>query len=72
MAIHSSILAWRIPLDRGAWQAIVHDILQARMLEWVTLPSSRGSSQPKDQTCVSVTSALAGWFFTTSTAWEAQ
>ena len=21
MAIHSSILAWRIPLDRGAWQA---------------------------------------------------
>ena len=25
MAIHSSILAWRIP-DRGAWQAIVHGI----------------------------------------------
>ena len=24
MATHSSILAWRIPLDRGAWQAIVH------------------------------------------------
>ena len=24
MAIHSSILAWRIPLDRGAWQATVH------------------------------------------------
>ena len=50
MAIHSSILAWRISLDRGAWQTIVHDILQARMLEWVTLPSSRGPSQPKDQT----------------------
>ena len=24
MAIHSSILAWRIPMDRGAWQATVH------------------------------------------------
>ena len=26
MAIHSSILAWRIPMDRGAWQATVHRI----------------------------------------------
>ena len=26
MATHSSILAWRIPMDRGAWQAIVHEI----------------------------------------------
>ena len=26
MAIHSSILAWRIPTDRGAWWAIVHGI----------------------------------------------
>jgi len=24
MATHSNIHAWRIPLDRGAWQAIVH------------------------------------------------
>ena len=26
MAIHSSILAWRIPMDRGAWKATVHGI----------------------------------------------
>ena len=26
MAIHSSILAWRIPIDRGAWQATVHGV----------------------------------------------
>ena len=26
MAIHSSILAWRISMDRGAWQAIVHGV----------------------------------------------
>ena len=26
MATHSSILAWRIPMDRGAWQAMVHGV----------------------------------------------
>ena len=25
MAIYSSALAWRIPMDRGAWQAAVHE-----------------------------------------------
>ena len=28
----------------------VHGILQARLLEWVAMPSSRGSSQPRDRT----------------------
>ena len=36
-------------------------ILQARILEWVAMPSSRGSSHPRDQTQVSCT---AGKFFT--------
>ena len=126
MAIHPSILAWRIPMDRGAWQATahgvarcwtrlkwlissrvyqivrlsgfgwghliqkflvitsnfssyktgvcsvvqlcltlcdlidyslpgssVHGISQARILEWVAICSSRGSSRPRDQTCAS-------------------
>ena len=26
MAIHSRILAWRIPMDRGAWRARVHRV----------------------------------------------
>ena len=30
----------------------IHEILQTRMLEWVGMPSSRGSSQPRDQTCI--------------------
>ena len=34
--------------DRGDWWATVHRILQARILEWVAMPSSRGSSQPMD------------------------
>ena len=30
MAIHSSILAWRIPKDRGAWQAAVHGVAKSQ------------------------------------------
>ena len=30
MATHSSILAWRIPIDRGAWQAAVHRVEQSQ------------------------------------------
>ena len=40
-------------------------ILQARILEWVAMPSSRGSSQPRDQTRVSYVSCIADRFFTT-------
>ena len=29
MATHSSILAWRIPMDRGAWQATVHEVTKS-------------------------------------------
>ena len=31
MAAYSSILAWRIPVDREAWQATVHEITKSRM-----------------------------------------
>ena len=30
MAAHPSILAWRIPIDRGAWRATVHRVAQSR------------------------------------------
>ena len=36
----------------------IHGILQARMLEWVTMPSSRGSSQLRDWTCISYISCI--------------
>ena len=42
----------------------VHSFFQARILGWVTIPFSRGSSQPRDQTCFSCTSCIAGRFFT--------
>ena len=34
-------------------------LLQARILEWVAIPSSRGSSQPRDWTCISL--SLLHW-----------
>ena len=48
-----------------------HEIPQARTLEWVAMPSSKGSSRFRDQTCVSGLPALAGGFFITSATWEA-
>ena len=35
MAIHSSILAWRISMDRGAWQATVHGV--AKSQTWLSM-----------------------------------
>ena len=49
----------------------VHGILQARILEWVAMPSYRGSFWLRDHTLSLMTSALVGVFFTTSTTWEA-
>ena len=55
----------------GLWAATlpVHGILQARILEWDATPSSRGSSQPRDRTCMSYVSYIAGWI--TGATWEA-
>ena len=48
------------PTDCSPPGSFVHGILQARILEWVSMPSSRGSSQPRDRTCVSWGSCTAG------------
>ena len=36
MATHSSILTWRIPMDRGAWWATLHESQRVRMTEKLT------------------------------------
>ena len=46
----------------------VHGIFQARILEWVSIPFSRGSSWPTDQTQIL---CLAGTLFTIWATWEA-
>ena len=53
-----------ILLDRSPPGSSVHGIFQARILEWVAISSSRGSSPPRDQTQVSCVSCIAGRFFT--------
>ena len=50
------------PMDSSSRGSSVHGILQTRILEWVAIPFSRGSSQPRDQVCVS---CIAGDVFTT-------
>ena len=50
------------PKDYSLAGFSVHGISQARRLEWVAIPFSRGFSQPRDQTRVS---CITGRFFTT-------
>ena len=59
------------PVDYCPPGSSVHGILQARILEWVAMPSSRGSSQPRDEPKSLKAPALGGGFFTTSATWEA-
>ena len=40
-----------------------HGIFQARILQWVAISFSRGSSQPKDQTRISYVSCIGRWIF---------
>ena len=41
------------PMDCSPLGSSVHGILQASVLEWVAMPFSRGSSPPRNQTCIS-------------------
>ena len=52
------------PMDCSPPGSSVHRILQARIVEWIAIPFSRGSCLPKDRTRVSCISSIAGRFFT--------
>ena len=54
MATHSSIFAWRIPVDRGAWQATVHGVTRVRH-DLATKPP------PPSLSYLHKTSALCTW-----------
>ena len=59
MKVAQSCLTLHNPMDLPG--SSVHGILQAKILEWVAILFSRGSSQPRDRTQVS---HIAGGFFT--------
>ena len=49
------------PKDCSLPGSSVHGIPQARILKWAAMPSSRGFSQPRGQTCVSYASCIGRW-----------
>ena len=49
------------PVDCSPPGSSVHGILQARTLEWVVVPSSRGPSRSRDRTQVSYVSCVGRW-----------
>ena len=63
-AIVQSCLTLCDSMDYSPPGSSVHGILWARILEWLAMPSSRGSSWPRDQTHVSCGSCISGGFFT--------
>ena len=54
------------PVDHSPPGSSFHGILQARILKWVAMPSSRGSSWPRDPVTSLLSPALASRFFTIS------
>ena len=60
------------PMDCGPPVSFVHGIFQARILEWVTIPFSRGSSQPRDQTQISCTASRSSAIWATGGALNEQ
>ena len=56
--LQSCLTLWD-PMDCSPPASYAHGILQARKLEWVTMPSCSGSSQTRDRTCVSYVSCTS-------------
>ena len=66
--ITQSCLTFCHPRDCNPLDSSDHGILQARILEWVANSFSRGSSWPRDRTCVSCTGR---WILYPWATWEA-
>ena len=58
------------PMDCSPPGSSVHWILQARILEWVPIYNFRGSSWPRDQTCISCVSWYGIWIPYHCATWE--
>ena len=76
--LHAHTQSWRTlcdPLDCSPPGFSVHGTLQARILEWVAISSSRGFSQRRDRTGISCVSRVTGGLFATepvgSSPWRA-
>ena len=59
-------------MDHSLVGSSVHGIFQVRILEWVAMPSSRGSSQPRDGAHISYISCISRRVLFYSVTWEVQ
>ena len=66
--VHTQCLTLCDPMACSLPVFSVHRILQARILEWVAISFSRGSSWPRDQTCIS---CIGKWILYQWSTWEA-
>ena len=66
----SHVQLFATPVDCSPPVSSVHGILQARILEWVAMLSSRGSFQSRIEPTSLMSSALAVVFLSTSTPWD--
>ena len=70
-SVAQSCLTLCDPVDCSPPGSSVRGVLPARILEWVAMISSRGSSQPRDWTCITCVSCTVVRFFTHWATWEA-
>ena len=59
------------PMDCSSPGSSVHEVFQARILEWVAISTSRRSSPPRDGTCVYCVSCVGRWVLYHWATWEA-
>ena len=69
-SVAQSCLTLSDPMDCSLPGSSVHGILQARILEWVTISSSRESSWVRDQICISCISCFGRWILYYHATWE--
>ena len=67
--LQSCLTLWDL-MDCSLTGFSVHGILQARILEWLAMPSSRGSSRPWDGVHISGISCIEDRFFTIEPPWN--
>ena len=68
----SRVQLLRDPMDCSPPGSSVHGILQARVLEWIAISFSKGSSCPRDRTCASCVSCTGRQILYHCATWEAQ
>ena len=71
-SVAQSCLTLCDPMDCSSPGSSIHGIFQSKILEWVAISYSRGSSPPRDRIHVSCISCTGRWILYHCASWEAQ